>query len=273
MKPKICLVTGAARGIGAAILDAINQSGHHAIALVRKLAHVSNETYRVDVTDRGSIDGAVAEVIDKHGRIDVLVNNAGFGMIGPIELLSDEEMDRQFDVNVFGLIRMTQAVLPHMRAARSGLIINMSSLAGIRTDIGGGLYAASKRAVESTTVSLASELAPWNIKAISVNPGYTRTEFIDSVSIGTRLRKHPYGPLVDGYVQAATESLAQGQDPAEVGTLVAKLIDAPDPAIINPTTKQGQELLAEVLVDPTGNEQVRANYEQALTLNAIGSVQ
>ena len=178
------LITGASSGIGKATTKFFQQKGWNVIATMRspqketELTQLDNVLVtRLDVTDTASIDTAVAEGIDRFGRIDVLLNNAGYGAYGPLELFPMDKIRRQFDTNVIGLLAVTKAVLPHMRAQKSGTIVNISSIGGQMTFPLGTLYHGTKFAVEGMSESLHYELEPLGVKVKIVEPGMIATDF------------------------------------------------------------------------------------------------
>lgn len=181
---KTVLITGASSGFGKEISKLFDEKGWNVIATMRspeketELTTLSNVLVtKLDVTDKQSIQKAVATGIDKFGGIDVLVNNAGYAAFGELESASEEEIRKQFDVNLFGLIAVTQAVLPGMREKRSGVVINVSSVAGRITLPYCSLYHATKFAVEGLTESIQYELNQFGIRAKIVEPGGYKTEF------------------------------------------------------------------------------------------------
>jgi NAD(P)-dependent dehydrogenase (short-subunit alcohol dehydrogenase family) len=141
------------------------------------------------VRDADSVEGAVAEVVERAGRIDVCVNNAGLELRGPIEECSDDEMLVQFDTNVFGLVRVVRAVLPVMRAQHSGVIVNVGSLAGLVARPFGGLYSATKHAVEALSESLHFECAPFGIRVAVLEPGQFETELLNNAITASAFTK------------------------------------------------------------------------------------
>lgn len=178
------LITGASSGIGAATARHFQAQGWNVIATMRDpdrggdLAELQNVLLaRLDVTDAGSISSAVAEGIARFGKIDVLLNNAGYGAYGALEAFSMDRIRRQFDTNVIGLMEVTKAVLPHMRANRSGTIVNISSIGGQITFPLGALYHGTKFAVEGLSEALHYELEPLGIRVRIVQPGMIKTNF------------------------------------------------------------------------------------------------
>src|SRR4051794_38411388 len=172
---KVWLVTGASGGFGRALCQAARDRADEDAAPAREPA--DPDTVRLEVTDPASIRAAVRAGVERFGRIDVVVNNAGYGHVGAVEELSEEELRRQYEVNLFGVINVTRAVLPQLRRQRSGHLLQMSSLNGVVGMAGGGHYAASKFAVEGLSESLAEEVAPLGIRVTILEPGPHRTGF------------------------------------------------------------------------------------------------
>lgn len=162
----VALITGTSSGIGRAAALALKAAGFMTVATARRVADIEElkakgcDTVQLDVTDEASMQNAVKTVESAHGRLDVLVNNAGYGQYGPVEEVPMDAVRRQFEVNVFGLVRMCQLVLPGMRRAGRGRIINVSSVAGEITQPGAGFYHATKHAVEAINETLRMERAP-----------------------------------------------------------------------------------------------------------------
>jgi NAD(P)-dependent dehydrogenase (short-subunit alcohol dehydrogenase family) len=175
------LVTGCSSGIGAAVAQRLVRSGHTVYATARdpgSLTDLHGAVVRpLDVTDEDSMRAVVDEIVRDHGRVGALVNNAGYGEYGAIEEVPLGAVRRQFETNVFGLARLVQLVLPSMRAARRGRIVNMSSMGGRLTFPYGGYYHASKHAVESISDALRVEVAPFGVQVAIVEPGLIRTRF------------------------------------------------------------------------------------------------
>jgi NAD(P)-dependent dehydrogenase (short-subunit alcohol dehydrogenase family) len=184
-KQQIVLVTGASSGIGKAIAEFLAGKGYYVFASARsknKLEAMRSrniEPLQLDVTDGDAIHAAVEHIRASKGRLDVLINNAGYGIYGTVEGLTQEQVRRAFDVNVFGLGQMTQAVLPLMRAQKSGTIVNMSSVVGKVSMPVLGWYAATKHAVEGLTDALRLEVKPFGIKVVMIEPGSISTGFED----------------------------------------------------------------------------------------------
>jgi len=183
---KVWLVTGAGRGMGVDIAQAALAAGYRVAATARDATRVSDAVGEhddllavpLDVTDPGSVAAAVEAVTDRFGRIDVLVNNAGTFQAGPFEEVTDAQLRTQMEVNFFGALHVTRAVLPLMRGRRSGHVVTITSTAGIVGGSGGGAYAASKFALEGWMEALRGEVEPFGIRTTAVEPGFFRTELL-----------------------------------------------------------------------------------------------
>ncbi len=248
---KTVLITGAASGMGKATALLLAEQGYTVYAGVRRNSQELMEeagkrglelnTVSLDVQDTASIQSAVQHVIEKEGKIDVLVNNAGFGLLATLEEGTDEEIFKQFDVNVFGLIKMTREVLPHMRKAGSGVIVNISSFLGRM-----GLpllshYNASKYAVEGITDSLRFEVAPFGIRVHSVLAGLFGTNFVKKGLVAnsqTTGDDSPYKELVAHFVPIVAKAINEGPDPQPIAQAVKDIIENEDSEI---AVKVGQE--------------------------------
>ena len=201
MSESVALVTGASSGIGKATALRLAALGITVYAAARRVERMSDlaehgiHIESLDVTDDGSMVTVVDKIVSEQGRIDILVNNAGYGSYGAIEDVPIDEARRQFDVNVFGLARMTQLVLPHMRAQRDGYIVNISSMGGRIWEPLGGWYHAAKFAVEGLSDCLRAEVAEFGIKVVIVEPGSITSEWatisadnLETTSAGTPYR-------------------------------------------------------------------------------------
>jgi NAD(P)-dependent dehydrogenase (short-subunit alcohol dehydrogenase family) len=189
---KTWFITGASRGLGFDIAKAALAAGDRVVATGRQRAQVGDGlgpdgdrllTLALDVTDAAQARAAVAQAVARFGGIDVLVNNAGYGHMGYFEETAPEDVQAQFDTNVFGLLNVTRAALPVMRAARAGLVFNLSSIAGMRGSEMGSLYCATKWAVEGFSEALALEVAPFGVKVTIIEPGPFRTDFLTPESM------------------------------------------------------------------------------------------
>ena len=183
MKQKVILITGASSGIGYDTATRLAKQGHKVYGAARRidkmqpLKELGVTPIKMDVTDDASMSAGVNAVMEAEGRIDVLVNNAGYGYFGAIENVSMEEARKQLEVNVFGLARLTQLVIPHMRQQGSGRIVNLASIAGKLALYFGGWYHVSKFAVEGFSDALRMELKPFGIDVVIIEPGSIRTDW------------------------------------------------------------------------------------------------
>jgi NAD(P)-dependent dehydrogenase (short-subunit alcohol dehydrogenase family) len=204
-KHQVIVVTGASSGLGAAICSHLVAENHVVYGTGRKWSTEESVSglhrLRLDLTDPASIEAAINIVLDKHGRIDVLINNAGIGIQGPIEDLSTKDLLAAFDTNVFGIHRMLQAVLPGMRQTRSGKIINISSIAGNMGLAYRSVYSACKSAVNRYSESLQQEVSEWGITVCVVEPG----DFQSNIA-GSRIRPDQISTAYqDGYQKCMTK--------------------------------------------------------------------
>jgi NAD(P)-dependent dehydrogenase (short-subunit alcohol dehydrogenase family) len=189
----VAIVTGAATGIGEATARALHAAGYRVFGTYRKLptAKAPGVDYVLcDVTDDRAVDAAVREVLAKAGRIDLLVNNAGVGLVGAAEESSIAQAQAVFDVNLFGVVRTTKAVLPVMRQQRSGRIVNISSVMGLIPSPFMALYSSSKHAVEGYSQALDHEVRAFGVRVVLVEPGYTRTTFESNALAADQPREH-----------------------------------------------------------------------------------
>lgn len=243
MKKKVWFITGASKGFGFEIAKAALASGDQVVATVRKNADqlVSKLNaadgllvVTLDVANERQVQDGVQSTIDRFKRIDVLVNNAGYGLLAATEEASDEEVRKQYDTNVFGLLNVTRAVIPHLRAQGSGHIINISSLFGyLNNNPGFGLYGSTKYAVEGISEGLAAELWPLGIHVTAVAPGLFTTDFTstDSYQRSTRVLD-AYASTV-GAVRARMSQFHGNQpgDPTKLASVVIKLAASSEPPL------------------------------------------
>lgn len=209
MVQKIAFVTGASSGIGRATTILLAQNEFYVFAVARRKHQLEEirseniETIQLDVMDEAAIHDVVKHIMATKGRIDVLVNNAGYGQLGAVECVSMEAAHHQFEVNVFGYAMCMQAVLPHMRAQRSGCIINLSSILGRFSLPGFGWYAASKHAVEALSEALRGEVKALGIDVVVIAPGLIKTEFVTKEFELLKTVDHPsaYQKVIGGLHQ------------------------------------------------------------------------
>jgi len=219
------LITGASSGIGRAAAEFLTTRGHRVVGTSRRPEgrNLPFETIRLDVTDDASVQRAVDEAITKLGGIEVLINNAGFGLAGPIEDTTLREAKDQFETNYFGVVRMTRALLPHMKQNGGGLIVNISSMGGLIGLPFQGHYAASKFALEGFTEALRLELLPFNVHVVNINPGDFSTAFTDN----RRLIDHvseDYRDRFKRFLDMYASEERNGADPVLIARLIEKLV-------------------------------------------------
>ncbi|TAL23171.1 MAG: SDR family NAD(P)-dependent oxidoreductase [Aquabacterium sp.] len=237
----VWFITGASRGIGAEIARAALERGDAVVAAVRNPAdvpralgeHAQLLAVALDVTDERQAGAAVAAAIERFGRIDVLVNNAGYGLLSAVEEAGADEVRAVFETNVFGLLNVARAVLPLMRERRSGHVMNLSSLGGYQSLGGWGIYCATKFAVEALTEALSAELAPLGVHATAIEPGFFRTDFLDGKSMrDAAVHIADYAATVGEMRKyAAGVNHQQPGDPRKLALAVLKLADAKQPPL------------------------------------------
>lgn len=228
-------ITGASSGLGLALARHAIARGYNVVAAARSIDRLSELAatapgqvlaIQLDVTAKGDAERAAAAAIERFGRIDILFNNAGYGIVGAVEETPEQELRAQMETNFFGAVAVTQAVLPIMRRQRSGAVVNISSLGGQLSVPGFGAYSASKFALEGVSEALAGEVAPFGIKVLIVEPGQLRTEFA-----GSALRHMPameaYAATVGGTREFASSMHGtQFGDPAKAAQLIEQALDA-----------------------------------------------
>ncbi len=233
------LITGASAGIGHAAAELLLKSGYKVYAGARRvekmkaLEALGAKIFYLDVTDEASLKGAVETVLKAEGRLDVLINNAGYGAHGAVEDVPIAEARRQFEVNVFGLARLTQLVLPSMRTRGGGRIINISSIAGKLSMPTGGWYHASKHAVEAYSDALRLETAQFGIKVVLIEPGPIRTEWDNTALVN--LEKYSGSGAYGSMVRRITEKFRAGYrkgapGPEAVADVILKALRSSSPA-------------------------------------------
>lgn len=236
---KTALVTGASSGMGKVIARRLIQNGYQVYAAARSvekmndLAQLGARALRMDISRDEGILAAVDTIVSQTGGVDVLVNNAGFGLYGPVEEIGIDEARYQFEVNVFGAARLTQLLLPAMRARRRGYIINITSIGGkIYTPLG-AWYHATKHALEGWSDCLRLEVAEYGIKVVIVEPGLIETGFgeVVSGSIVKRSASGPYGHLVGKVANSVKNAYGNGRgsDPKVIADVVARAVNSPHP--------------------------------------------
>ena len=254
---KVVLLTGASTGMGFEIMTRLAEEGYYLCVLSRHPELLRSDllggrwqdridVFCVDLKERESVDKAVGEILKLYGRIDIVINNAGYGLVATLEEVDDSEMLEQFDVNLFGLVRVTRAVLPVMRRRRSGVIVNISSFLG---RVGLPLlsfYNASKYAVEGITDSLRLELAPFGIRVHSVMPGFFSTQFARSnlrLNKGIESEDSPYRNLSRRLAPKVLRQINEGNDPRLVAEAILKILKDPDAPVRIPVGETARKFL------------------------------
>jgi NAD(P)-dependent dehydrogenase (short-subunit alcohol dehydrogenase family) len=234
------LITGCSTGLGRALAEAVIAAGHNAVVTARDAARVADLAdatpdrvlaVALDVTNPGQVAAAAQQADERFGGVDVLVNNAGYGYRGAIEEGDDADVRALFETHFFGTVAMIKAVLPGMRARRSGAIVNISSIGVQLNPVGSGYYAAAKAAIEGISGALRGELAPLGISVVAVEPGAFRTDFA-----GRSLTQS--ATVIDDYAGTAgqrriendnTMDGKQQGDPAKAGTAIITAVESPEP--------------------------------------------
>ncbi|MBW4541570.1 MAG: SDR family NAD(P)-dependent oxidoreductase [Myxacorys chilensis ATA2-1-KO14] len=250
---KVWFITGASRGFGLEITRAALAAGDQVVATVRsqpaQLAATLNNhpdlyVVQMDVTQEDQVQAAVNQGIARFGQVDVLVNNAGFGMVTAIEEASDAEVRKLYDTNVFGLLNVTRAVLPYLRQQKFGRVINISSLFGYDAVPGWGLYGSSKFAIEGLSKGLAVELAPLGIHVTAVAPGLFTTDFLSMESyVAAKAMIADYQETV-GRMRSGADALHGNQpgDPKKFAQVMIQLADTEHPPLHLPVGKDAVDL-------------------------------
>lgn len=234
---QVVLITGCSTGIGRDLAQRLTRSGYTVAATARRVEDLDDLAAALklplDVTKQDSVDAAVAHTVEPLGRIDVLVNNAGYALFGAVEEISDEQVHAMFDVNVHGVLRMVRAVVPHMRRQKSGRIVNISSIVGKLAVPVNGPYSASKFALEALSDALRLELAPFGIRVVLIEPGSIRTHFADTAQAHAQAifanPISPYQPLYAQYRQFTADMRHQEVGPEAVSRIIQQAIEAPKP--------------------------------------------
>jgi NAD(P)-dependent dehydrogenase (short-subunit alcohol dehydrogenase family) len=238
---KVALVTGSSRGIGFVTSTILARNGFLTYASMRNLdkekeirlvvdkEKIPLKTIQLDVTDSNSVDNAIKSIMEQSGRIDVLVNNAGYGLVGAFEELGIEEIKQQYETNLFGVIRMTQAVLPIMRKQKSGIIVNMSSGAGRFGYPNGSAYVSTKFALEGLSESIAYEVEPFGIKIVLVEPGFVRTNFSNVVGKRSQSPNSQYSKMTEKMADNIEQMKLKSSPPELVANVVLEAVTNKNP--------------------------------------------
>ena len=234
-------ITGASTGFGRLLAEEVLKAGGKVVATARKLDQIADleaqhpgkaKVFALDVTDAAQIHSVVAQSVTGFSAVDVLVNNAGYGLAGAIEEATEDEFMPVFETNVFGLMRVTRAFLPHFRKQRSGSIVNLSSIGGLIGSAGWGYYNASKFAVEGFSEALAAELAPLGIHVTIVEPGPFRTDFLGRSGVEAEERIADYDATAGKTRQYFHDQAGkQKGDPLRAVHAIIQAVEAPQPPL------------------------------------------
>ena len=236
------LITGCSTGIGRATAEHLARNGHTVYATARRAESITDlesagcRTLALDVTDEASMQAAVDHVTSEQGAVGVLVNNAGYSQSGAIETLAMDDVRRQFETNVFGLMRMSQLVLPGMRDQRFGRIVNISSMGANFTFPGGGIYHATKYAVEAISDAMRFEVKGFGVDVVVIQPGLIRTEFGNTAAAEVRSGDGPYAEF-NASVARATKEVYEKGPVARLGGGPEKVAQAIERAITSSSPK------------------------------------
>jgi NADP-dependent 3-hydroxy acid dehydrogenase YdfG len=240
-KDRTWFITGASTGFGRVLAEEVLKAGGKVVATARNLDKVADleakyprtaKALALDVTDAGQVDSAVTQGLAQFGRVDVLVNNAGYGLAGAIEEVSEAEFMPMFETNVFGLLRVTRAFLPHLRKQRSGHILNLSSIGGVVASPGMGYYNATKFAVEGISEALAAEVAPLGIHVTIIEPGPFRTDFLGRSGVVAKTRIADYDATAGNMRKYFAENAGkQKGDPLRAAHAMMQVVESPNPPL------------------------------------------
>jgi NAD(P)-dependent dehydrogenase (short-subunit alcohol dehydrogenase family) len=238
---RVWFITGASTGFGRLLAEEVLKSGGKVVATARKVDKVADlevqypntaKALALDVTNADQVDSAVTEAFQHFGHIDVLVNNAGYGVAGAIEEVSEAEFMPMFETNVFGLLKVTRAFLPHLRTQRSGHILNLSSIGGLIGGQGIGMYNASKFAVEGISEALAAELAPLGVHVTVIEPGPFRTDFLGRSGVIAETRIADYDNTAGKMREYFSENDGkQRGDPRRAVQAMIQVVESPNPPL------------------------------------------
>ncbi len=236
---KVWFVTGASTGFGRLLAEQVLEAGGRVVVTARKPEQIADLEQKypesalavaLDVTDEAAVEAAAKAALERFGRVDVLVNNAGYGLAGAIEEATEDEFMPVFETNVFGLIRMTRALLPQFRRQKSGHIVNLSSVGGLIGSPGWGYYNASKFAVNGFSEALSAEMAPLGVHVTVVEPGPFRTDFLGRSGVEAKQRIADYDETAGKTRQYFHEQAGkQAGDPAKAAAAMIAVVNAPEP--------------------------------------------
>jgi len=231
---KVILITGGSSGIGKAVGEFLHQKGFTVYGTSRNPARISDSIFpllQLDVRNPESIQSAILRIIQKSGRVDVVINNAGVGITGPLEEISTQEIKNNFETNFFGPIEVMKAVLPQMRLQKSGLIINITSIAGYMGLPYRSVYSASKGALELITEALRMEVKSFGIHITNVAPGDFATNIASGRFHAPIIKGSAYEKTYSESLKMMNEHVSQGSNPAEMANAILAIIQNPNPDI------------------------------------------
>ncbi|MDR3680722.1 MAG: oxidoreductase [Flavipsychrobacter sp.] len=237
---KVWLITGASKGFGLALVQLLLANGNRVVATSRNAADIEKQVTKhrdnllamtVDITSDASVKHAVQQTIEKFGRLDVVVNNAGYLLVGSLEEITDQEFRQSMEVNVYGTVNVIRAVMPYLRTQGSGHIINFSSTAGYMGYGNAGSYHAVKFAVVGLSEALALEAKPFGIKVTVIAPGYFRTNFLDKGSV--MMAKNKIAAYNSEQLETAMQQMdgKQAGDPQKLVAALVALVEEPNPPV------------------------------------------
>src|SRR4051812_45422091 len=234
-------ITGSSTGFGRLLAEEVLKSGDNVVATARKVEQVSDLEKKyptqalalpLDVTKQEQVDAAVARTLERFGRVDVLVNNAGYGVAGAVEEVSEAELEPMYATNVFGLLRVTRAFLPQLRKQRNGHILNLSSIGGLTAAPGWGLYQSTKFAVEGLSEALAQEVAPLGIRVTIIEPGPFRTDFLGRSGVEAAKRIEDYNSTAENARRYRSDQHGrQPGDPLKAVQAMIEVVNSPNPPL------------------------------------------
>jgi len=275
---KVVVITGASRGIGLASAEYLASQGYIVYGTVRASSNTEklddacklypDHLYKIvlDLTDEQQVTQAINSIVQAQGKIDVLVNNAAYVLVGTVESCTIQEQIDLFNINYFGTVRTIQAVLPDMRKHKAGKIINIGSVSGIAPYSPWENYSAAKFALRGLSESMAASLSPWNIHVSIVEPATVKTQEMTKDPFGTRLLQEndPYA-----FIRNYESEDSEGMDPVLLGKLLQKIIETETPHVRYQIGAFAEELAKSVYVDPTGDAAVQSNIEYYKSIGVL----
>lgn len=238
---RVWFITGSSTGFGRVLAEEVLKAGGRVVATARKVEQVRDLEQKypdralalpLDVNNAAQIEAAIAASLKRFGHVDVLVNNAGYGVAGAIEEVSEAEFMPMFETNLFGLLRVTRAFLPHLRRQKSGHILNLSSIGGVTAGPGWGLYQSTKFAIEGISEALAAEVAPLGIRVTIIEPGPFRTDFLGRSGVEAAQRIADYeGTASNARHYLGTQHGKQKGDPVRAVHAMMQVVESPNPPL------------------------------------------